>query len=426
MKNFLLSVLFAFVASHGVFAQRLSEATPESVGMSSERLGRIDAVVQEYVQQGRVPGAVVLIARNGKIVYHKGLGYDDLANQTPLRRDAIMRIASQTKAITSLAVMMLFEEGKLLLDDPISKYIPAFKNPKVMDKFNEQDTTFTTVPAKQEVTIRHLLTHTSGISYPVIGGKQASMLYAKYKIPSGIGTPNARLSEAINALAVLPLMHQPGERFTYGLNTDVLGYLVEVLSGTTLDAFVRERICKPLGMNDTYFYLPADKHSRLAMLYTEDENRKTELTTQAKHGTNPNFPKENGKFYSGGAGLSSTAADYAAFLQMFLNGGEYNGARLLSPLTVRLMTTNQINNLSLGTKKFGLGFAISLPAEEARTMVSEGSFDWGGIFGTTYWADPKEGVVALIMTQKYPNSNNDLSDKFRTLVYQAILKPNPR
>jgi CubicO group peptidase (beta-lactamase class C family) len=424
MKKILVQVLLGCSLLVSVRAQTLTEASAESVGMSTERLKRIDAVVQDYVQQGRVPGAVVLVARNGKVVYHKGLGYDDLSTKTPLNKDAIMRIASQTKAITSLAVMMLFEEGKFLLDDPISKYIPAFKNPKVIDKFNEQDTTFTTVPAKQEVTIRQLLTHTSGISYPAIGGKQATMLYAKYKIPSGIGTPNATLSDAINALAVLPLVHQPGERFTYGLNVDVLGYLVEILSGTTLDAFVRERICAPLGMDDTFFYLPESKHSRLALLYTEDANKKTELTNPAKHGTDPNFPKLKGKFYSGGAGLSSTALDYAAFLQLFLNGGEYKGKRLLSPLTVKLMTTNQIGNLSLGTKKFGLGFSIATAGEEARTMVSEGSFDWGGIFGTTYWADPKEGIVALIMTQKYPNTGNDLADKFRTLVYQSVIKSN--
>ncbi|MFD2574203.1 serine hydrolase domain-containing protein [Spirosoma soli] len=399
----------------------LQEGSAETVGMSTERLQRMDAVINEYIANGRQAGVGVLVARNGRIVYHKAYGQDDVQAKTPLKRDAIFRIASQTKAIASIGLMLLFEEGKFLLDDPISKYIPAFKSPKVLDKFNEKDTTFTTVPAKREITIRQLLTHTSGISYPAIGTKEAVAIYAKYKIPSGIGTPGGTLEDAMNRLAALPLMHQPGDRWTYGLSVDVVGRLIEVLSGQSLDQFLRTRLFEPLGMNDTYFYLPAGKQNRLTRVYTEDSTRALRRLP-AQGGISEDYPKQAGTYYSGGAGLSSTLYDYAIFLQMMLNGGEYGGKRLLSPTTVRLITTNQIGDLNQGLNKFGLGFAITSERSAARLPVSEGTFDWGGFFGTTYWADPKEGIVALLYTQKVPNSYGDLTDKFKVLVYQAIVK----
>jgi CubicO group peptidase (beta-lactamase class C family) len=408
------------------FAQKpnktiLQEAKPEKSGISAERLQRLDRVLQEYVDKSYIPGAVALIARDGKVVYYKSVGYSNAEAKNKLERDDIFRIASQTKAITSVGVMMLFEEGRFLLDDPISKYIPAFREPKVLDTFNKQDTTYTTVPAKREITIRELLTHTSGIGYPGIGGPEAVAIYAKNKVPSGIGTPNDKLADAMVALAKLPLLHQPGERFTYGLNTDVLGHLIEVVSGQPLDQFFRARIFDPLGMKDTWFYLPDEKEDRLVKLYTEGEN-KTLKPTAAQGRLTPDFPKEEGSYFSGGAGLSSTIYDYAVFLQMLLNKGEYNGKRLLSPATVHLMTTNQIGELNMGDNKFGLGFGIATEKAAAQLPVSEGTYDWGGIFGTTYWVDPREGIVALLYTQKYPNSYGDLSDKFRVLVYQAIME----
>jgi CubicO group peptidase (beta-lactamase class C family) len=415
----LLSAVAGFSQAQPVAPAVLQEAKPEEAGFSTDRLGRMDRVLQEYVDQKRIPGAVALVSRHGKIVYYKGFGQDDVDAKTPLKRDAIFRIASQTKAVTSVAVMMLFEEGKFLLDEPVSRYLPAFKSPKVLSTFNEKDSSYTTVPAKSEITIRQLLTHTSGISYAGIGTKEANAIYAKAKVPSGIGTPHARLADAMNVLGGLPLVHQPGEKWSYGLNTDVLGYLVEVLSGTTLDQFFRTRIFEPLGMKDTYFYLPKDRHNRLTALYTEKED-KTYQKRQAQGSQSPDYPKQAGTYYSGGAGLSSTAYDYAVFLQMLLNGGEYNGKRLLSPATVRMMTSNQIGELSLGLKKFGLGFGLITEREAARMPVSEGSFEWSGIFGTTYWADPREGVVAMLYTQKFPNSYGDLADKFRVLVYQAL------
>ena len=399
---------------------RLEAAPPESVGMSSDRLQRIDRVVQDYLNAGKQTGVGVLIARRGKIVYHKAFGLSDLTTKAPLKNDGIYRIASQTKAITSIGVMLLFEEGRFLLDDPLSKYLPAFKKMTVLDKFNEKDSTYTTVPAKREITIRQLLTHTSGISYPTIGTREATAIYAKNKIPSGIGTPEFVLADAMNKLATLPLISQPGEKWNYSISTDLLGYLIEVVSGQSLDEFFRTRIFTPLGMNDTYFYLPTAKYDRLVGLSTEDSTGRVRPAPAYQLGL-ANYAKTNGRYYAGGAGLVSTLADYAVFLQMMLNGGVYNGQRLLSPATVRLITANQIGDLSVGVNKFGLGFAITTPAEAARLPLSAGSFEWGGFFSTTYWADPKEEIVALIYTQKYPNTSaGDLPDKFKVLVYQAL------
>lgn len=416
-----LCLYFSLTFAQKPTATVLQEAKPEKSGMSADRLQRLDRVLQEYVDKNYIPGAVALIARDGKIVYYKSVGYSDAEAKDKLERDDIFRIASQTKAITSVGVMMLYEEGKFLLDDPISNYIPAFKEVKVLDTFNKQDTTYTTVQAKRQITIRDLLTHTSGISYPGIGGPEAVAIYAKGKISSGIGTPDGKLSDMMAALAKQPLVHQPGKRFTYGLNTDVLGYLIEVVSGRPLNEFFRARIFEPLAMKDTWFYLPDEKENRLVKLYTEGENKKL-LPTPARRGITPDYPKVEGSYFSGGAGLSSTIYDYAVFLQMLLNKGEYNGKRLLSPATVNLMTTNQIGELNTGDNKFGLGFSIATEKGAAKLPVSEGTYDWGGIFGTTYWVDPKEGIVALLYTQKFPNSYGDLSDKFRVLVYQAIME----
>ncbi len=401
----------------------LSEAAPETVGMSSERLARIDAVVNEYITAGKQANVGVLIARNGKIVYHKAFGQDDVAAKTPLRRDAIFRIASQTKAITSMAAMMLFEEGKFLLDDPVSKYIPAFKNMTVLDKFEPKDSSFTTVPAKRPITIRQLLTHTSGLDYPGIGSKSMTAIYAKNQIPSGIGTPNNTLAEVMPRLAKLPLVHQPGDKWTYGLSVDLLGYLVEVVSGQPLDTFLQTRLFAPLGMNDTYFYLPAAKQPRLARLFTEDTARIARPVPANGPGGLADYPKSSsGTYFSGGAGLSSTMSDYAIFLQMLLNKGEYNGRRILGPMTVKLILTNQIGELNVGQNKFGLGFALTSDKSAARMPVPEGTFDWGGFFGTTYWADPQQGIIGLLYTQKFPNSYGELTDKFKVLVYQAIVE----
>ena len=427
MKKILFSLLL--LSSTSVFAQQaaptvLRAAAAPSAGISPEGLQRIDQLLQENTAAAQVPGAMALVARDGRTVYRKAFGYEDVAAKKPLQLTAIVRIASQTKAITSVGVMLLYDEGKFQLDDPISKYLPTFRNPKVLATFNAQDSSYTTVPARGEVTIRQLLTHTSGIGYPVIGSKEATAIYAKAHIPSGIGSPSGTLTTAIDALGALPLMHQPGERFTYGLSVDVLGRLIEVLSGQPLDQYLRARVFEPLAMRDTYFYLPASKQARLVPLYTEDAAHRTvPVPAQGMMGLKADYPKVAGTYFSGGAGLSSTIDDYAVFLQMLLNGGIYNGHRLLKPATVQLMTQNQIGEVNQGLNKFGLGFSITTPQSSAQTSLSVGAYEWGGIFGTTYWVDPKEKLVVLLYTQKFPNSTTpDLVPKFKKLVYETLAK----
>ena len=416
-----VAILVLGITSSCSRTSELKEASPLSVQVSEDRLIRIDKMLQESIDSGWIAGAAGFIARDGKIVYNKAFGVNDIETKSPMRTDNIFRIASQTKAITSVAVMMLFEEGKFLLDDPISKYIPEFANPRVLDRFNEKDTTFTTIPANREITVRDLLTHTSGIDYAGIGSVNMRAIYAKSGIPAVFGSDKILLGDKIRALGKLPLAHQPGEKFTYGLNVDVLGYLVEVLSGESLDQYFQRHIFEPLGMTDTYFYLPSSKFERLVTAYTEDDRHHlVKWTDQTFLGVRVNYPMVEGTYFSGGAGLSSTTKDYATFLQMLLNKGEYNGKRLLSRRTVELMTTNQIGDLNLGRDKFGLGFQITTKDGQAVLGVSEGSFSWGGFFGTTFWADPRERLVCLMFIQQFPLSHHEIRDKFKALVYQAL------
>ena len=433
-KIFVFCTVILFFSATYLSAQNnnatvLSFGLPEQSNFSAERLARIDKVVQNYIDSGWINGAIALVARNGKIVYYKGLGYDDKENKIAMKRDAIFRIASQTKAITSVAVMQLVEEGKILLDDPISKYISDFKKPVVLDKFNPADSSYTTVPAKREITIRDLLTHTSGIGYAQIGAPQMNAIYSKAGVYGGIGLPaGMKLSTNILRLAKLPLMHSPGEKWTYGLNDDVLGYLVEVLSGLNFDEYLKKNIFEPLGMKDTYFYIPEAKQSRLANLYTEDSLKhivKMPEMIQVNGDFYRDYPNtKGGTFYSGGGGLASTAYDYAIFMQMLLNGGDYNGKHILSKASIRLMTTNQIGNLSrsgLGSDtKFGLGFELVTPSSYGRSYYSMDTFSWGGMFSSSYWIDPKEKIVAQFVLQMLPASHGDINEKFKVQVYQAL------
>ncbi len=430
MKQFirlgLLALLQVTLCVSVLQAQKIEwNSTPLTAGFSQDRLKVIDARLNEWVEKGWMQGATALIIRNGKVVYHKAVGYNDLEAKVPLKKDDIFRIASQTKAITSVAIMILFEEGKLLLDDPVSKYIPAFRKQQVLASFNEADTSFTTVPAKTDITIRQLLTHTSGLGYAQIGSKEANAIYAKSNLTAGIGVVGDDLLSAMNRLAKLPLMHQPGERWTYGLNTDLLGCLVEVISGKTLDQFFKERIFEPLGMQDTYFTIPAAKASRLVKLYRELPNGKLEKSPGNMlngRSITPEYPLQASTYFSGGAGLSSTIGDYGIFLQMLLNGGLYNGKRILSRRTVDMMTTNQIGEVSYGggQDKFGLGFSVIMAKSEGRTPANVGTFAWGGAFATSYWVDPKEKMVYLFYRQLQNTSKGEMVEKFRAMVYQAI------
>jgi CubicO group peptidase (beta-lactamase class C family) len=322
--------------------------------------------------------------------------------------------------------MMLYEQGKLSLDDSVSMYLPVFKNLKVLNKFNEADSTFTTVETKRPVTIRDLLTHTSGIGYPGIDGKEMNALYAKYGVISGID-PKLTLEDEMGKLAQVPLGFQPGEKWNYGLSVDVLGYLVESISGMRLDKFFKKYIFEPLGMKDTYFYLPEVKYDRLMELYDVDSKHHL-VRVQKSEAFDPEYPKANGHYFSGGGGLSSTAYDYALFLQMLLNGGNLNGKRLLSQNTVRMMTTNQIGDLFcqglfLGRDKFGLGFEIISPPDSLKFPIPSGSYGWGGTFGSLYWIDPVNKIVAQLVLQVVnPDNYREVRNKFVTLVYEALVK----
>jgi CubicO group peptidase (beta-lactamase class C family) len=420
MKKYVMLIIAALFVQL-VFAQKIINVeSVESVGFSPERLKRIDDDMNDWVKQGWMNGAVGMIIRDGKIVYYKAAGYNDINAKTPLPKDDIFRIASQTKAITSVAVMMLYEEGKFLLDDPVSKYIPSFSHEQVLDKFNETDSSYTTVPAKRDVTIRDLLTHTSGIDYAQIGSKEAKAIYAKNNITAGLDVHNDKLSDAMNRLGSLPLLHQPGEKWTYGLNIDLLGDLVEIWSGMTLDEFFHKRIFEPLGMNDSYFNVPKEKENRLVNLYQEDSLGHLIKQSGEALGVDVNYPLRTKTYFSGGGGLSSTIYDYAIFLQMLLNGGEYNGKRLLSRNTVRVMTMNQIGDIDFGNNKFGLGFAIVTEKSSGESPSQAGTFSWGGAFSTSYWVDPKEKMIVQFYRQLWGTTHGDLSEKFKVLAYSAL------
>ncbi len=419
-----LASLFLLIFTSLVFSSNAQKIVPitdvATVGFSADRLKKIDVTMNDWVKKGWVNGTVGLVVRDGKIVYYKAAGYNDVATKAVMQKEGIFRIASQTKAITSVAIMMLYEEGKFLLDDPISQYIPSFANEKVLDKFNETDSSYTTVPAKRQITFRDLLTHTSGLGYAQIGTKEARAIYAKNNLTAGLDVENDNLKDAINRLGTLPLMHQPGEKFTYGLNVDVLGELVELFSGLSLDEFFRTRIFEPLGMADTYFNLPAAKANRLVNMYNEDSTG-TLIKMEGKSlGVNVDYPLHKKTYFSGGSGLSSTAYDYAVFLQMMLNGGTYNGKRLLSRNTVRIMTMNQIGDVNMGDNKFGLGFAIETEKGSGVYPAQAGTYSWGGAFKTSYWVDPKEKMVIVFYRQLSNTTHDNLSDKFRVLAYSAL------
>lgn len=401
----------------------LKPASPESAGMSTERLSRIETMCQKAVSEGDIPGVVALVARHGKIVYHQAFGMADNQSGRPLKTDDIFRIASQTKAITATAVMILWEEGNFRLDDPVSKYIPEFKNPQVLSSFQYSDTSYTTIAANGEITIRHLLTHTSGIGYGQIDGDERfTMIYEKAGIIDAFTTKNVSIEENIKKLAKLPLHHNPGEKYTYCLGLDVLGYFVEVLSGMPFDVFLEKRLFDPLGMSDTRFYLSGDKAERLVPIQHQSDNG--EWIRYPSTFYDPDYPVKGAKrFYSGGGGLSSTAKDYATFLQMVLNGGELNGSRFLSRTTVQSMMGNHIGDLwgENSDRYYGLAFGVlNQKGQDLGGQGSVGTFEWGGYFNTQYFADPKEKIIGILMKQTRGPVSDDTGWKFRLLVGQAV------
>jgi len=399
-------------------AQGLPAASPESVGMSSERLGRLTRVMDDYAKTKQVAGTVTLVARAGRTVYLEAAGYRDLEQNAPMTRDTIFRIASQSKAITSVAAMMLVEEGRLLLTDPVAKYIPAFENTTVRGT----DAGAVTKPARRRITIRDLLTHTSGVSYG--GERQLEDEYQAAGFTAWYFADRAEpIGHWIEKLAALPFASQPGERYVYGYSTDILGHVIEKVSGVSLDRFITSRVLEPLKMSDTHFFLPTEKESRLATVYSRTMTTPLARAPQGHPGQG-HYARGPRKAFSGGAGLLSTASDYARFLQMMLNGGELDGVRLLSPKTVELMTVNHIGSLYVVPGRgFGLGFETVEDLGRSGRYGSEGEFSWGGAYFSRYWVDPKEELIAVFLSQLLPSGGSDQQEKLRVLVNQAIVGP---
>lgn len=385
----------------------------------AERLKRLDNAFQALVDKGEIPHAVTFVAHHGKIVHNKAYGWRDIENKIPCTTNDYFRMASQTKAITVAALLTLFEEGKVLLDEPVKKYIPEFANPVVLESFNPADSSYTTRPAKRDITIRHLLTHTSGISY---GNTQTRKIFDKAGVPASplLSMNKITLAEAIRKVAGCPLEHDPGDKFSYGMSIDVIGYLIEVVSGKPIDVFLKERIFDPLGMNNTTFVIPRSKTAMLVKLYEKMENKPLELNMRL-NGLYQSYPYMGATtLYSTGAGLSGTIEDYARFCQMILNKGEFNGKRILGRKTIEMMAKNAVGDLR-GEIGFGLAFDDFRTQYSYRSIASEGSLRWGGMFGTDYIIDPKEDLILLFYINLQPNnSGKDYKVLFHNLVYQAL------
>lgn len=414
----LLGFLFLTLAA---LAQDLPSATPESVGLSAERLERIATTVQHHIDDKRIAGAVTLVIRHGKVAWFKAQGMADREAAKPMPTDAMFLICSMTKPITSLAVMMLYEEGKFLLDDPVSKYLPEFKNPRVLVKPASGEPY--SIPATKEITIRDLLRHTSGITYQ--WSEDLGPMYEKANVASGVLAYDGTIGDSVKRLAAIPLLFNPGDKFEYSLGVDVLGRLVEVVSGKPLDEFFRTRIFEPLGMKDTYFFPPDNKLGRLATPYTyyADKGLNRFPDTPIREGSfvySGDYASRGAKkLFSGGAGLVSTTMDYARFCQMMLDDGKVGSTRLISRKSVELMTHDQLGKISSDIG-FGLGFGVDGVKGPLTELGSVGSFNWGGFFYTGFSIDPKEQMIVIFMAQLHPTGGLTLDRQVHELAYQAI------
>ena len=396
-----------------VNSQGLPAAKPEEVGLLSDRLNRIKPVMQSYVDEDKLPGLITLVARRGKVVHFEKYGMMDI--DKPMQFNTIFRIASMTKPITSVAVMMLYEEGHFQLDDPVAKFIPEFKDLKVFSSKDQNGIQL--VDQKKQITIRDLLTHTSGLTYGYFGNTPVDSIYMTANLFEGT------LKDMIQKLAEIPLKYQPGTKWNYSVSTDVLGYLVEVISGKPFDKFLEERIFIPLNMKDTDFYVSEEKINRFAALYGLTENNGIKVIDKPE----TSAMSKPTKFYSGGGGLVSTASDYMIFAQMLLNKGEFNGLRLLGSKTVDFMTKNHIPDEVLPIAQwlpgmgFGLGFSVMIDNPKSHIMGSVGEFEWFGVYNTFFWIDPEEELILILMTQFSPVLNYPIHREFKVLTYQAIV-----
>ncbi len=410
-------LVYAVAFAHAALAASIPNARPEEVGISTERLALVRASMQRYIDRGEVAGTVSMIARKGRLVHFEAQGVADLDSKRPMKTDAIFRLASMTKPITSIAVMMLLEEGRFQLDDAVSKFLPEFKDAKVAvaNRPNERaEGGFRLLPAEREFTIRHLLAHTAGLA----SGSGGPTLDLARKL-QGERKDGELLDGYIKRLAKLPLSFQPGTAWEYGPATEVLGRLVEVVSGVSLDQFFQERIFKPLGMTDTSFYVPQEKLGRLVAAYGKSGEGQLKKLAPSRH-------ESAGRYYSGAGGLAGTAEDYLRFTQMLLNGGRFNGARLVSRKTVEAMTANQIAGIplwndTLGGYRFGLGFRVLTDMGKSPSLASIGSYGWGGAYGTYFWVDPKEEMIGILMVQLLPYAHLNVRYDFQNAATQAIV-----
>lgn len=416
--NLLAVVLVLAVVS--VSARQRAASSGSDAGVASDRLARIDKLLQQYVDDNRIPGAVGLVLRDGRPIYDRAVGWSDKESSRKMTTDTIFRIASQSKALTSVAILILMEEGALTLTTPVSEFIPTFAKTTVMTKGAAG---LTPEPARRAINIKDLLTHTAGISYGT-DASVSSLYEAKGLGPAaGFGWYTADKDEPVcdtmERLGTLPFVAQPGEAYVYGYNTDILGCVVERASGMPLDQFIATRITTPLGMKDTKFFLPVDQRARLATVYSSGSDGKIVRAPDGARGQG-HYVDGPRKSFAGGAGLLSTARDYGRFLEMIRHGGALDGARILSPRSVALMTTNQVGTLH---SQAGLGFGLGFETTDrygASGMSSVGTFGWGGAYGSTYRVDPDARLTIVFMIQLIPN-RTDVAQKFPNLVYQALM-----
>ena len=406
--------------------QIFQRVSPESVGISEDRLQRIDKYFKKSIEENIIPGAVTLIVKDGKIVYEKSFGNENVFKEVKFKNDNIFRIASMTKAITSLAVMMLWEDGNFTLDDPIEKFIPEFKNHKILKKFNKNDSTYTSIKANKKITIRHLLTHSSGLGYGFIDSNpEMKAIFAKKNkkfMDNGVMCfcdEDVKIENIIKNIGKYPLHHEPGKQFTYSIGFDVLGYFIELQSGMTLSDFFNERIFKPLGMNDTQFYLGNEKNERLVSVQTKKGGKWIDFYDDR---FNVNYPIEGSKsIFFGGCGLTSTVIDYAKFVQMVLNKGRFNGNQIIGKKTAETMLLGQ--GYISWESEVSLGFSL-MKDDLYSTGIggSKGTFSTGGYWNTSAFADPIENIIGIIYKQTYDIGSDPTSAAFRRLVFQSIIE----
>lgn len=427
LKLFLF-IYFFFISQAFMNGQavdiRLPEAAPEAVGLSAERLALIDAHIEKYIKEGSLPGGVFMIARRGKLIYNQSFGMRDSIKA--YQEDDIFRLASMTKAFTAVSIMQLYEKGQLGLDDPIHYYIPEFKDMMVAEDINQADSSYTKRPAKNKITIRHLLTHSSGITY---GAFQRGAIQAMYDEhgANGFGLSHESIGtlDMARILAKVPLIFEPGTEYSYGLNMEILGAIIEVISGRTLSEYFREHIFEPLNLQHTDFYLQPDLHERVVPVYTFGADRKLAIINSSAF----DYPLSDDRTnFAGGGGMSGSAGDYMVFIQALLNGGEFDGERILSRKTIEVMTADQIAHLNKNGKGFSsregisfcLGFALITEEGKGWNSKSPGTYEWSGYFNTRYFIDPEEDLIFVGMTQVVPFGRGDFWDRLEAIIYGAI------